>query len=259
PDTTTDGTGGRPDTTTDGTGGRPDTTTDGSDDGTGGRPDTTGDTASRIEGRSFADICVMVRTDDDTGRLIAELPDRTRLPRPVLDALSCDATISGVICDRQGSPIWRSYASRGATDAQKQILFATYGGCFNCGANPGLCQIHHIEPVWLGGRTEINNLVPLCYRCHDRIHHHGWWILKRTLGHHTMHPPDHARHGPAHESDHPVLYRIAPPANHSPDDPRPADAAAGPNRHRRGPPHTVDPPIDSDLPLGDRRREPALF
>ena len=174
-----------------------------------------GQTTPGVGGRPSADICVMVRVDDETGKLVAELPDRTRLPRGVLDALSCDAAIAGVICDRQGSPIWRSYASRGATDAQRQILFATYGGCFRCGANPGLCQIHHIEPVWLGGRTEINNLVPLCWECHNLIHEHGWWILKRTLGKHTMHPPDGPRHGPAREPDRPILYRSAGP----PDEP----------------------------------------
>ena len=57
--------------------------------------------------RPAADICVMVHADDETAKLVAELPDRTRLPQSVLDALSCDAAIAAVICDRQGSPIWR--------------------------------------------------------------------------------------------------------------------------------------------------------
>ena len=208
------------------------------------------------EGRHYADICVMVRADDDTGRLVAELPDRTRLPRSVLDALSCDAAITAVICDRQGSPIWRSYASRGATETQKQILFAAYGGCFQCGANPGLCQIHHIEPVWLGGRTEINNLVPLCWSCHSLIHEHGWWILKRTLGHHTMHPPDSARHGPAHQPDQPVQYRTAPRADRGRNALPPGDAVSGPAHSpaRDGPPHDGGPRPDDN-----HSRELALF
>ena len=211
---------------------------------------TTGSGTAVVGGRSSADICVMVHVDDDTGKLIAELPDRTRLPRSVLDALSCDATIAGVICDRQGSPIWRSYASRGATETQRQILFATYGGCFRCGANPGLCQIHHIEPVWLGGRTEINNLVPLCWECHNLIHEHGWWILKRTLGKHTMHPPDGPRHGPARQPDHPMLYRTASPLGGpgSHPAPPPANTPDDSAQNRRGPPRH-----DS------ARRELALF
>ena len=235
--------------------------------------------------RPAADICVMVHADDETAKLVAELPDRTRLPQSVLDALSCDAAIAAVICNRQGSPIWRSYASRGATETQKQILFAKYGGCFHCGANPGLCQIHHIKPVWLGGKTEINNLVPLCYGCHSLIHEHRWWILKRTLGHHSMHPPDGARHGPAHQPDHPILYRTAPPTNHNQPDPSPAHPPPRPNDHRHGPANdgspasnsnppppnsgpapNGSPPPDSSLLLdgdasldGNRHREPALF
>ena len=169
--------------------------------------DAVGDGVSSSARQPGADICVMVNVDDDTGNLIAQLPDRTRLPRSVLNALSCDAAITGVICDRQGSPIWRSYTSRGATQTQKQILFATYGGCLHCGANPTMCQIHHIEPVWNGGQTEINNLIPLCWQCHDLIHEHGWWILKRTLGKHTMHPPQGPHHGPARQPDHPTPYK----------------------------------------------------
>ena len=228
-------------------------------DGDPARPEPNGGTANGTSPRPSADICVMVHADDETAKLIAELPDRTRLPRSVLDALSCDAAIAGVICDRQGSPIWRSYASRGATETQRQILFAKYGGCFHCGANPGLCQIHHIEPVWLGGRTEINNLVPLCWGCHNLIHEHRWWILKRTLGHHSMHPPEHTRHGPAHQPDHPVLYRTAPATNSQPD-PAPAGAAPDSGHRRRGPPPNGDTALNSGLPLnGTHRREPALF
>ncbi len=210
---------------------------------------------SAVGGRPSADICVMVHVDDETAVLVGELPDRTRLPRSVLDKLSCDAAIASVLCDRQGSPIWRSYASRGATETQRQILFATYGGCFHCGANPGLCQIHHIEPVWLGGRTEINNLVPLCWECHNLIHEHGWWILKRTLGKHTMHPPDGPRHGPAHQPDQPVVFKNA--------DCRKADPPGGPG-HRPAPPpaNTPDEPAPNrrgpPLHYG-ARREPALF
>ena len=218
-----------------------------------------GGTANGTGVRPSADICVMVHADDETAKLIAELPDRTRLPRSVLDALSCDAAIAGVICDRQGSPIWRSYASRGATETQRQILFAKYGGCFHCGANPGLCQIHHIEPVWLGGKTEINNLVPLCWGCHNLIHEHRWSILKRTLGHHSMHPPEHTRHGPAHQPDHPVLYRTAPATNSQPD-PAPAGAAPGSTHRRRGPPPNGNTaPNSGPPPNGNRQREPALF
>ena len=33
--------------------------------------------------------------------------------------------------------------------------------------------LHHILPKSLGGLDEEDNLVPLCYECHDRIHKSG--------------------------------------------------------------------------------------
>ena len=57
-------------------------------------------------GKPLADICVVVHADDATGELIAELPDRVRLPPEVLEQLSCNAKLTGVVYDRKGKPIW---------------------------------------------------------------------------------------------------------------------------------------------------------
>lgn len=81
-----------------------------------------------------------------------------------------------------------------------------YGGCFHCGAEPGICQAHHIEPVSQGGPTKLDNLVPACWTCHHRIHHDGWRIHKSPDGNHTLHPPDHIHYGPAQAPDPPVLF-----------------------------------------------------
>ena len=159
----------------------------------------TGDSGAK----PFADICVVAHVDDTTGELVAELPDGERLPQPVLEQLSCNARLTGVIYDRRGKPIWRTKSRRTVTEAQWQLLIAKWGGCFHCGANPGICQAHHIEPACRGGPTKLDNLVPACWSCHHRIHHDGWQIHKRPDGHHTLHPPDRTRHGPAHAPDHP--------------------------------------------------------
>ncbi len=148
-------------------------------------------------GKPFADICVVAHVDDATGELIAELPDGVRLPRAVLEQLSCNARLTGAVFDRTGKPIWRTEARRTATEAQWQLLIAKWGGCFHCGANPGICQAHHIDPACRGGPTKLDNLVPACWSCHQRIHHDGWWILKSPDGWHTLHPPDRIHYGPA--------------------------------------------------------------
>ena len=161
------------------------------------------DTSHPGGGKPFADICVVAHVDDATGELIAELPDGVRLPRAVLEQLSCNARLTGAVFDRTGKPIWRTEARRTATEAQWQLLIAKWGGCFHCGANPGICQGHHIEPASRGGPTKLDNLVPACWSCHHRIHHDNWQIHKSPDGWHTLHPPDRTHHGPAHAPDHP--------------------------------------------------------
>ena len=157
-------------------------------------------------GKPLADICVVAHVDDDTGELIAELPDGVRLPAEVLEELACNAKLTGVVYDRTGKPIWRTEARRTVTESQWQLLIAKWGGCFHCGANPGICQGHHIEPASRGGPTKLDNLVPACWSCHHRIHHDGWRIHKRPDGNHTLHPPDRVHHGPALAPDQPLFF-----------------------------------------------------
>ncbi len=153
--------------------------------------------------KPFADICVVAHVDDATGELIAELPDGERLPKAVLEQLSCNAKLTGVVYDRKGKPIWRTQSRRTVTESQWQLLIAKWGGCFHCGVNPGICQGHHIEPASQGGPTKLDNLVPACWSCHHRIHHDNWQIHKSPDGWHTLHPPDRTHHGPAHAPEQP--------------------------------------------------------
>ena len=141
-------------------------------------------------GKPIADICVVAHIDEATGKLIAELPDRTKLPDAVLEELACNARLTGVIYDRKGKAIWRAESVRCATDAQRQLLIARDGGCFGCDAHPGVCDAHHVRPVSQGGPTKIDNLVLACWRCHHKIHHLGWQI-HGPPAHRTLHPPKH--------------------------------------------------------------------
>ncbi len=159
--------------------------------------------------KPIADICVVAHVDNATGKLIAELPDGDRLPPPVLEELACNAKLTGVVYDREGKPIWRAHSARTATEAQRQILIARYGGCFACAAHPALCQIHHIKPVSEGGSTKISNMVPVCWDCHNKIHHHRWFINKNPDGNHTLHPPGQAHnYGPAHAPEQPTAFNL---------------------------------------------------
>ncbi|MCY3649433.1 MAG: HNH endonuclease signature motif containing protein [Acidimicrobiaceae bacterium] len=145
----------------------------------------------------------------------------------MLEQLSCNAKLTGVVYDRKGKPIWRTESRRTVTESQWQLLIAKWGGCFHCGANPGICQGHHIEPASQGGPTKLDNLVPACWSCHHRIHHDNWWIHKRPDGWHTLHPPNRIHHGPARAPDHPPLL-FKPDTQHGPGPPTPPPGPSPP-------------------------------
>ena len=152
--------------------------------------------------KPIADICIVAHVDDATGELIAETPAGDRLPRQVLEELACNAAITPTIYDRRGVLLWQGHSKRTATAAQLKALKAIYGGCFACGFDFERCQAHHVEPVSRGGPTDIDNLVPACWSCHNKIHHFGWRI-HGPPGKRTMHPPDSVVYGPAHAPDPP--------------------------------------------------------
>ena len=152
--------------------------------------------------KPIADICIVAHVDDATGELIAETPAGDRLPRQVLEELSCNAAITPTIYDRRGVLLWQGHSKRTATAAQLKALKAIYGGCFACGFDFERCQAHHVEPVSRGGPTDIDNLVPACWSCHNKVHHFGWQI-HGPPGRRTLHPPDPVTYGPAHAMDPP--------------------------------------------------------
>ncbi len=154
----------------------------------------------------LTDITVLARVDDTTRDLIYELSDGSRLPPAVVEELACNARLTALVYDRNGDALWRTRSRRTVTETQWQALLATYGGCFHCGADPAMCQAHHITPYSQGGATSLDNLIMVCWNCHHRIHHDNWQIHKHPDNNHTLHPPQHSdtrRYGPAHAENWP--------------------------------------------------------
>ena len=59
----------------------------------------------------------------------------------------------------------------------QEILYSEVLELFNhrCGLNPShkYQHIHHIFPRGVGGKDELENLIPLCAVCHGKIHREG--------------------------------------------------------------------------------------
>ena len=156
-------------------------------------------------GKPIADICVVAHVDDATAKLIAEIPGGDRLPRSVLEELACNAEITPAIYNTLGALLWQGHSKRTATSTQLKALKALHGGCFACGADFDMCQAHHVKPVSEGGPTNIDNMVPACWGCHNKIHYFNWQI-HGPPGKRTLHPPDPINYGPAQAPERPSLY-----------------------------------------------------
>ncbi len=163
--------------------------------------------SAEVSGGWVADITVLARVDDTGRDLIYELSDGSRLPPAVVEELTCNARLTGLVYDRNGDALWRTRSRRTVTETQWQALLAIYGGCFHCGAEPSMCQAHHITAYSRGGATSLENLIMVCWNCHHRIHHDNWQIHKHEDGSHSLHPPSNQanapRDGPAHNDDWP--------------------------------------------------------
>ena len=157
-------------------------------------------------GRPSADITIVQHLSADGTDAFTEIAGGGVIPPSVLEEQFCNARIKGVVFSREGLPLWHSHARRLATRAQMSALRALYGACAGCGADMWLCQGHHIRPVSQGGPTNIDNMMLLCWACHQKVHHHGWRVVPDGRGLFTIAPPERTRYGPAHAPDPPPAH-----------------------------------------------------
>ena len=145
--------------------------------GSGGRP--------KAEIIAVVDIGVLTG-DNPAGR--CEIPGTGPVPPEVLQRIACDAQLTGVIF-ADGKPLYHGSTVRTATAAQWRMLIARDRGCVGCGAPPDQCQAHHIVPYARSRRTDIDNLVLVCWRCHHNIHDHHWRVVHQN-GKPALQPPN---------------------------------------------------------------------
>jgi Domain of unknown function (DUF222)/HNH endonuclease len=110
------------------------------------------------------------------------------LPREYLDALRATASEysikvrDGVVIEAPGK-LDLGRTTRLASRAQRRALRGLHATC----AIPGCCvrysrtKLHHV--IWWrnGGRTDLENLIPVCELHHQKIHNDGWLV---SLGPH---------------------------------------------------------------------------
>ncbi|WP_419932436.1 HNH endonuclease [Candidatus Poriferisodalis sp.] len=122
---------------------------------------------------------------------IAEICGVGPIPPSTLGRLACNSDVSVEIFGDELTPLYETVASRAPTAAQRRALIARDGACIGCGEPPGECEAHHITPCQRGGKTRLDNLVLVCWRCHDLVHDHNWQVTVRD-GRYRLAPPDPA-------------------------------------------------------------------
>ena len=174
--------------------------------------------------RPSADIVIVQHLSADGTKAFAEIAGGGAIPQSVLEEHFCDAEVTGVVFSDKGQPLWQGPTKQTATEAQKRALRAQYGACGGCGAPLVLCQYHHIDPRSQGGPTDVDNMMPLCCGCHQKVHLHDWRVVPDGQGMHTIEPPERIRYGPARAPDPPAAHGAPPPR--SPERGKPPEPAS---------------------------------
>lgn len=111
----------------------------------------------------------------------AEFSIPVEVPWRVLADLCGDADVhtvvvrNGVVLHAPGN-LNLGRTTRLANRAQRRALRGLYSTCGipGCNVHYDRCKLHHV--IWWrhGGRTDLDNLLPLCSRHHHKIHDSGW-------------------------------------------------------------------------------------
>lgn len=66
---------------------------------------------------------------------------------------------------------WLKHNGRMTAKTVKRFKARFHNECAICGLkDKNVMELHHIIPLGIGGKNDINNLVCLCANCHRRVH-----------------------------------------------------------------------------------------
>ncbi len=109
---------------------------------------------------------------------LCEMSDGTPLPVGTAQRLCCEAIISAVVIDADGTVRELCAEQRTANRQQRRALRAMYRTCAHPHCEVGFdhCRIHHILWWSRGGKTVLANLIPVCETHHHLVHEGGWQL-----------------------------------------------------------------------------------
>jgi len=137
-------------------------------------------------GRPEFVVVIDTATPDGAGGPTVDWGIPVEVPHRVLAELMDEGSVqpvvvhNGVVLHAPGN-LDLGRTTRLASPAQRRALRALYSTCAipGCTVRYDRCRLHHV--IWWrhGGRTDLDNLLPVCTHHHTRIHDDNWII---TLG-----------------------------------------------------------------------------
>jgi Domain of unknown function (DUF222) len=150
-----------------------------------GPGDGDGDAASSLSDLRVPEIGVLVDLatlmDGMHEHGVCETYDGVPVPVSQVRRLCCDAHIIAYVLTGQGQVTDLGRSTRTVNRAQRRKLRAMHKTCVGegCGVGFEQCQIHHVRFWRFNGKTDIDNLVPVC-SVHHHLAHEGGWTLSMT-------------------------------------------------------------------------------
>lgn len=122
---------------------------------------------------------------------ISETDGGAILPPDTIRRLCCNGRITPILLI-DGIPVNVGRQQRLANRAQRRALRSIYRTCAFAGCETAFqrCEIHHLIPWEIGGRTDLANLLPLCGRHHHFVHEIGWRLELAPDRELTIRQPD---------------------------------------------------------------------
>jgi hypothetical protein len=144
--------------------------------------------ASAVSGQDRADgsagpaivahIDVHTLTDGRHDATLCETDSGVPIPVEVARRLACEAGIIPVVLDGRGVVLDEGRAKRLATFEQRVAIEAMQSTCSHpdCRVTIDDCRIHHLDLWSRGGRTDLDEMAPLCETHHHLVHEGGWTL-----------------------------------------------------------------------------------
>lgn len=102
------------------------------------------------------------------------------VPAATVQRLACDASVRRVLLGPNSEVIDVGRALRVPSPAARAALRVRSGGCEwpGCDRPVAFTNAHHLVHWGHGGRSDVENLVLLCYRHHWMVHEGGWQLAR---------------------------------------------------------------------------------